>query len=210
MNDKQIEALRNEFHMPAHIRDHCDQVAKIADNLGKKILAGGHELNLIDLHAAARLHDLFRVCDIKRWQPENFERKVSAGDLRVWKGIREKFAGQSHWNAIYSLLKERNEVEIGEIAFRHNLFSILDEKMAPRTLEEKILFYADKRVAHTEIVTLQERFAEGARRHKEKDKKTQKKVNLAIMLTFKLERELFNLAGISKSAELRITHPNQA
>lgn len=53
--------------------------------------------------------------------------------------------------------------ELAEMARRHIVYAIRDPDLAPRTLEEKIVYYADRR-AGLEIVSLEDRLREQAAR----------------------------------------------
>jgi putative nucleotidyltransferase with HDIG domain len=54
-------------------------------------------------------------------------------------------------------LKEAGFIQVAEIVRKHGLKD-LNLGVQPRTLEEKIVFYADKRVAEDQIVSIRERF----------------------------------------------------
>lgn len=55
------------------------------------------------------------------------------------------------------LLKSMGFPEVSEIVGKHSLHR-LEEDRKPKTIEEKIVFYADKRVIENKIVSLKERF----------------------------------------------------
>ena len=54
-------------------------------------------------------------------------------------------------------LKDAGYIEVAEIVRRHGLKD-LNLGVHPQTLEEKIVFYADKRVTEDQIVSIRERF----------------------------------------------------
>jgi len=56
------------------------------------------------------------------------------------------------------LLKSMGFSEVAEIVKKHSLYKIKDEEIQPKTIEEKIVFYADKRIMGTKVVSLKERF----------------------------------------------------
>ncbi len=56
------------------------------------------------------------------------------------------------------LLKELGFPEIAEVARKHSLHKLDDKENQPKTYEEKIMFYADKRLKDDKIVALKERF----------------------------------------------------
>ena len=56
------------------------------------------------------------------------------------------------------LIKSLGYPKVAEVVRKHSLYRLEDENVQPKTVEEKILFYADKRVKGNEIVNLKERF----------------------------------------------------
>jgi|TARA_B100001971_G_C17884585_1_gene379848 putative nucleotidyltransferase with HDIG domain len=64
------------------------------------------------------------------------------------------------------LLKSMGFPEVSEVARKHSLYQIEDENIQPKTVEEKIIFYADKRVKGNKIVSLEERFEDIKKRYK--------------------------------------------
>ena len=56
------------------------------------------------------------------------------------------------------LLKKLGFLEVSEVIRKHSLFKLFEEKNQPKTFEEKIVFYADKRAIDNKIVSLEERF----------------------------------------------------
>ena len=63
------------------------------------------------------------------------------------------------------LLKSMGFCEISETTRKHSLHEIEKEKNRPLSIEEKILFYADKRVKGNKIVSLKERIEDLNKRY---------------------------------------------
>lgn len=63
----------------------------------------------------------------------------------------------SHVIAGAKLIKSMGFPEVAEVARKHGLSKIKDENIQLKTVEEKIMFYADKRVNGNKIVSLSER-----------------------------------------------------
>ena len=63
------------------------------------------------------------------------------------------------------LLKSMGFPEVSEVAKKHSLYQIENKDVQPRTIEEKIIFYADKRVKGNKIVSLEERFEDVKKRY---------------------------------------------
>jgi len=81
------------------------------------------------------------------------------------------------------LLKNLGFCEISEVTKKHSLYKIENEEVQPKTIEEKIVFYADKRVKDNKIVSLEERFEDIKKRYN---------LNLTRELEFvkKIEKEI--------------------
>lgn len=97
-----------------------------------------------------------------------------------------------HEKAMARVMRQKGEHKIANLIAKHGFFSIWKLK----TWEEKILYYADKRVDHDKIVSLKKRFEEGRKRNftpKDDMKlvgKTEKEVE-------KLEKEFAEILGKS-------------
>ena len=127
---EECEAIIREYKMPEHIRKHTEAVRKVANCLAKKI-SGKKEVNLELVDKGALLHD-----SLKMYCIENKCRHASE-------------AGK--------LLSEKGYPEFGEVLKLHGLEEVnnFDENTS---LEAKIIWYADKRVTHDIVVTLEKRY----------------------------------------------------
>lgn len=67
------------------------------------------------------------------------------------------------------MLKSMGHPEVAEVARTHGLYHI--PEIAPKTVEQKILFYADKRVLEDRIVSVDERFDDYRKRYADYFKK---------------------------------------
>ncbi len=75
----------------------------------------------------------------------------------------------------------------------------LDEKDRPETWEEKLLYYADKRVMHDKIMPLKQRLAEGHKRNVHlHGSAAQSKTNTSKVdpLIYEMEKEIFEKIGL--------------
>ena len=63
------------------------------------------------------------------------------------------------------LIKSLGFPEVANIIKKHSLYKVEDPIRQPQTYEEKIVFYADKRVKGNEIVSLEERFTDLKKRY---------------------------------------------
>ncbi|OQA00268.1 MAG: tRNA 2'-O-methylase [Planctomycetes bacterium ADurb.Bin401] len=75
-----------------------------------------------------------------------------------------RLCGKGHEDAACQILKH-DYPELALAIKKHAYRAIIDEEMKPRTIEEKIIYYADKRVMHDKVVPLMERLEEGHRRN---------------------------------------------
>ncbi len=146
---------------------HSLKVNQLAMFLGKKLKDKGEDVNLELLEVSSLLHD-------------------------VGKLLGDKIG--SHITAGCKILNERGLPDIANIIKKHPIYAILNEDTTPKTWEEKLVFYADRRVMEDKIVSLDERTNDHAKR-KPKIKKILPKVLPKIK---KLEDEIFNIIGIEK------------
>lgn len=196
MTDQEVSSLIEEFRVPLHVRRHCAAVAKFAVELGEKLAAAGEKIDLALLRHAALLHDFVRVVDFKKFEPEKFSDSApaSAADISFWKMLREKYNGLHHAEAGARILEERGFSEIARLVRRHRFLQI---KEGFDSWEEKILYYADKRTKHNQVVTLKERLADGRSRNAPETENTEEARELDEKV-FALEREILTKIGEMK------------
>lgn len=160
-------ALLSKYEMPENIVAHCKAVAKIAVFIAEKIKAKGGKVDVDLVRSGALLHDIDKIIDIKS-------------------------KSGRHGNMAREILEREGYPEVAKVAENHVLYQILKEDVN-FSIEEKIVFYADKRVKHDKVVSLSERF--------EYLRKTYhhylENINRAEPLTKELEKELMDAAGIS-------------
>lgn len=137
--EAECRELYQIYHTPPHIQDHMRVVADIA-----AVLARYHQADVAAVAAAARLHDLVRVPEQWPYLPTTIVIPLPHAEIN------------------YVLLRERWP-EIAAMIRAHSLMTIFDAA-ALGLLETKIVYYADKRVNHAEIVSLEERLQLGQER----------------------------------------------
>ncbi len=64
----------------------------------------------------------------------------------------------NHVKAGHDLLSSKGFKEVAAVVKKHGLENLEDRSYHPKTTEEKIVFYSDKRVRDTSVVSLEERF----------------------------------------------------
>jgi putative nucleotidyltransferase with HDIG domain len=190
---KECLAILAEYHVPPHMVNHSLAVAKLALFLAHRLNEKGAAVDVTLLEGACLLHDLLRVHDFKESDFNRFKRTLPEEEKAKWRRLREKYKAMTHEDAAYDVLKERYPALALTIK-RHRYMAMLDEQGRPDTWEEKLLYYADKRVMHERIVPLKERLAEGHKRNIfSHGSAAQSKINTAKVdpLIYRMEKEIF-------------------
>lgn len=186
------------FRVPANIVNHSILVNKVAVFLAKRLEERNVQINIDLVDRASILHDMLKIIEINNaeilFQPpgEKNAIPISKKDRMVWIDLKKRFGIMSHEEAAYIILKEKYP-ELATVIKKHGYHDQTGENKL-NTWEEKIVNYADKRVAHTNIVTLKERFEEGHKRYAKKNllsNITQEYQERADKTYFDLEKEIF-------------------
>jgi tRNA threonylcarbamoyladenosine biosynthesis protein TsaE len=185
----EIVVWRKEMKLPEHIGKHCDAVAEMAKKLAEELLTRGTVCRPEAIFHAALLHDLMRFVDFK---PEMHKKiphanKADPDVQKHWESFKEKY-GSQHEAACAQFLIDEGYPELAEIIRPHGLLS-LDGKAEIATTDQKLLFYADKRIKYEEIVSLDERFDDFVERYEDGDES--EKSRGWREKTKKMEEELF-------------------
>lgn len=191
MDNQEIEKILNEFHVPAHVRRHCEAVNGFTLKLAGGLKEAGENIDFDSLKAASLLHDLARIIDFKDFEPEKFPDPVTGEDIKVWEELRRKYAGRDHADAAAEILESRGYRKIADLVRKHKYLQI---EKGFNGWEEKILYYADKRAKHGKIVLLRERLEEGQRRNAPQTIGTEESQRIRRKI-YALEREIFTKIG---------------
>lgn len=154
-----VDTWRDEVALPDGIRRHCDAVADFAETLTKDLLNKGVIVRPQALRMAAKAHDLLRFLDFVPGASFDEKEPENAPEWQKWK---DRYPQGGHEAACADFLRERGFAEIASIVEVHGLRLPSPERI---TIEQKLLFYADKRVKLDEVVTLEERFADFQKRY---------------------------------------------
>jgi len=126
--------------MPPHIRAHSNQVARIVEILGELLRTRGSGLNRALLLAGSLLHDIAKAYTIS-------------------------FGGNHAQLGAAWIVREELHPKVGQMILHHVYWpwdlDLDNENMLPVLL----LVYADKRVRHDRVVSLQERAEDLLRRY---------------------------------------------
>jgi tRNA threonylcarbamoyladenosine biosynthesis protein TsaE len=179
----QVHTWRKELKLTKHVIAHCDKVGEVAEQLAQVFLAQGKIARAAALMRAGQLHDLFRFLDFHPGSA-HLNTDITAEQQAHWESLRSGYNGASHESACTAFLRERGFPAIAQIVETHGL-----RGAAPVTTEQKLLFYADKRVILDRVVSLHERFEDFAVRYGNGKKSAQ---SLAWLKECeRIERELF-------------------
>ncbi|MBW1692335.1 MAG: hypothetical protein DRG87_12175 [Deltaproteobacteria bacterium] len=167
----QCHRLLKEYDVPDHIIRHSEVVSRVAAFLARRLNVSGEHLSIEEIEAAALLHDITKM-----------------------EGIESR---RDHAETGRRLLNSLGFRRIGEIVGEHIRLGKGTETQAIR--EEEILNYSDKRVMHTEIVTLAERFADLERRYglKGSDTTTIERIKAGEKSAYELEGKIFSRLDFS-------------
>jgi putative nucleotidyltransferase with HDIG domain len=134
------EALWDRYAMPQHIRNHSIQVAAITITLGELLAQRGVRLSLQTLLAGALLHDIAKIYSVH-------------------------YPGDHAQTGAAIAVRETHNYLIGQMVYHHVGWPWAVDIYNEQSLHALLLDYADKRVRHDQIVTLEERFADLRQRY---------------------------------------------
>lgn len=129
INREDALKLMDEHKMPDNIMQHSLAVNKVSLWLADRLIAAGERIEREVVDIASLLHDIDKIYSIHN------------GDL--------------HGVKAYEILRDKDK-KIADIVRKHVPSAMLNGEL--HTWEEKIIFYADKRVNSEKIVSLEERF----------------------------------------------------
>ena len=159
--------LMERVQMPPHIRRHSLLVAEISLYLGRLLNRNSSRLDLELVEAAALLHDIAKP--------------------------RCLSTGENHNTLGADMLEEWGYPLLAPIVRDH---VTMDEARVTAPVTESVLVnYADKRVKHDQVVTIQERFEDLIERYgKHREHKTYLREKLGLYV--ELERKIFEHLAI--------------
>ena len=194
--------LIEAYRVPAHIVGHSEAAARLGVFLAERLNDAGRTVDVDLVDRACLLHDLFRVCEFPLEDFSAFEPPVTEADKATWRRLKAQYDGTRHEDAVAAFLSEAYPV-LAETIRKHRYTAIVDGQDKPRTWEEKLVYYADKRVMHDAIVPLRERLDEAHSRNAARRKAAGfddaeiEEIDAAI---FALEAELFDVIALEPNA----------
>ena len=131
--------LLKRLKVPLSVRRHSEKVADKAIEIALKIKKAKIDINLIEIGAI--LHDIGRV------KTHSFKHALIGGKLLKQRGFSDKLARICETHILGGLDKE-DAKKVG----------LPEKNYLPSSLEEKVICLADKHMAGTREVSIQERF----------------------------------------------------
>ena len=182
----QINKLFKKYNTPKHVLRHIYLVTHVADRISKNLIENWILIDSKLVHCWAMLHDVIRYIDFKWWiQKDRIPYNVSDIEIKNWEKICKMYKWFHHADAAWEILEQMWYLEIWKVIRAHKSRQILDSL---NTIEEKIVYYADKKVLHDKEVNIKERLIDWNKRYGEEGKKGYWKVLYKELM--KLEKEL--------------------
>lgn len=164
IGEQETLELMEYYQTPVHVRKHIEKVTYVATEIAQKLYEKGVLVDRDLVKNGALCHDLVRYVDFPNFDDlSHYQEEVTPEKLQTWKSTQQQFAHTHHGAAIGEILREKGYYATAEVCEAHMTKSIFREK--PFSWEEKIVYYADKRALHDQIVSLKQRFADGQKRY---------------------------------------------
>lgn len=155
--------LMEQYAMLPNIRAHSLMVGRVAGLIGQGLSRAGHSLSLELIVSSALLHDIAKTASL--------ETELRHDELGREICLRHGFA------------------ELAEIVAEHVVLK--DWAPARCCTEKEIVYYADKRVLHDEVVTLEARLDYIIHRYGNGDKELHAKIRDNFAQAHAIEAQLF-------------------
>jgi hypothetical protein len=152
-----VQALFEDYAVPAPIRRHCEAVATVGGFLAQQLRHVGAPVDAELVAAGCLLHDAFKAAtlEVLDARPE-WGYQPSERELVAWRDLRKRFATVHETVIAARILR----VDFPEFAgFLARVGSIANPMYRSGRLELKLLHYADWRVQFDQVVDLEERLA---------------------------------------------------
>lgn len=173
ISKKEAFKILEEEGIDGKVLKHSLKVNQISMFLGEKIKSRGENVDLELLDIASLLHDVGR-----KLSDEN---------------------GKNHVENGVGILKKRGLNKVADVVEKHVLTSVLNENESPKTWEEKILYYSDKRVNEDKLVSIKERL----NYYKKRYPGIRKDFEEIALKVKRLEKEILDNAGVDKDFDFK-------
>jgi hypothetical protein len=168
-----------------------EQVNRVAVYLAQRLQEVGKPviLNLVD--RASLLHDTLRVTEWNTLSFEYFPEPPSSEEIHTWELQRQSTPTHiPHAHVTADIFHDRYP-ELAQVIRLHSL----GDAVNVRTWEEKIVNYADRRVSHDRIVTVQERLDEAYARYSKVQTFALERDPRVLSALIAIEHEIFDAIG---------------
>lgn len=163
MSKDEIDKIFKEYKTPKHVLNHIEKVTSVADKVANNLIKNWVLVDKDLVHSGAMLHDFIRYIDFNWWlQREKIPYKCSDDDFEFWKKMEKKYKGIHHAIVANEILCSKWYPELWSVVMAHKSRQIFEWF---NTIEEKIVYYADKRVVHDEIVSIKHRIEDWKKRY---------------------------------------------
>ncbi|MCF7844421.1 MAG: tRNA (adenosine(37)-N6)-threonylcarbamoyltransferase complex ATPase subunit type 1 TsaE [Kiritimatiellales bacterium] len=160
-SSEEVNQWREEAMLQPHIIEHCEVVANFAVRCAEHLKNNGIIVRSLALKRAGQLHDLLRFFDFHIGTNATYA--VASNEAQeTWEKLKQKYPNVGHEEGCSLFLQEQGYSKLAEIITPHGFKTPNPPDM---TIEQKLLFYADKRVKLTEVVPLEERFEDFKERY---------------------------------------------
>ena len=157
---KQCLQILKDNRVPDNIIAHSKEVCNVAMKIADLLEKKGVKVNRDLAAAAALLHDV------------------------------EKLSPNDHVIEGFEIIRSIGYAEVASVIKKHGLYHLNKDEFVPKTWEEKIVFYADKRVKGSRMVSVEERFEYIRERYKKEG------IEKELDFTKKIEKELLGNESI--------------
>lgn len=160
--ESDVHQWREEAGLPENVIAHCNAVAQATIDIADELIRSKHWLIRREaVRMGGLLHDLFRFLDFRPGGARDAP-PVSPERQARWDAIRAQFPGMRHETACAEFLRQKGFSMLGTIIETHGVHV---PPGTESTMEQKILYYADKLVALDKRVSLEERFRDFSERY---------------------------------------------
>ena len=162
---EECHAIMDKYEMLDNIKAHSMVVEKVATIIGKGLKEAGESISLDVIRAGALMHDIAKTTCLK--------------------------TGEDHAAMGRRLCIENQFDEIAEIVGQHVLLKAYNPEDG--ISESKIVYYADKRVNHDTVVSLEERLKDLLVRYGKNKSLVQSRIRQNFQLAREVEKQIFSL-----------------
>ncbi len=164
-NVKECLDLMEQYHMLPNIKEHSIVVTRVAEIITSSLITVGHKLSLDKVIAGALLHDIGKTACLDN------------EDDHAAKGIE--------------ICRAHKLEPIADIVEEHVI--LRNYSPGNNFAEKEIVYYADKRVNHNQVVSLEERLAYILERYGLDNVVRRQAIKRNYALCQELEKEIFSL-----------------